>query len=401
VTRRVAVVGAGMAAARLAQQLLALAPPGHVEVTLYGREPHAPYNRALLTDTLTGRYRAADLALPTAGATLRPGTDVVAVDPAARTLTTAGGRRERYDTLVLATGAAPVPLPGAAAARPDPRGGGPGPAHVLRSLADAGRLAAALPGARRCAVAGGGLLGVGVARALAARGLAVTLVHRAGHLMERHLDPRAGAAVARALTGMGVAVETGTEARAAGRTRLELPGGRALDADLVVTACGTRPRTALARAAGIAVRTGVVVDDRLATSAPHVYAIGDCAEHRGTVHGTAGPAWEQADTLAARLCGARPDARWTGTRPAVRLTAGPLEVAAFGDPNPGDGTDTLCLADATRGTYKALVMRGERLAGAVLVGDLATAGDLARVHERDEPLPPDPLDLLTTEGAHA
>jgi assimilatory nitrate reductase electron transfer subunit len=400
VTRRIAVVGAGMAAARLARQLLALAPAGTVDVTLYGREPHAPYNRTLLADTLTGRHDPAGLALPTGGARLRPGAEVTAIDPATRTLTTAGGRRAEWDALVLATGAAPVVprIPGLTGGPAGPPAG----VHLLRSIDDARRLAAAVPAARSCAVAGGGILGVAAARALAALGLHVTVVHRAGHLMERHLDARAGAAVARVLTGLGITVETEREITARTGTRLHLSGGGTLDADLVVLACGVLPRTRLAAATGLAVRTGTVVDDHLATSAPHVYAVGDCAEHRGTVHGQAGPAWEQADVLAARLSGADPAARYRGTRPAARLTAGPLEVAAFGDTaHPAAGTDTLCLADATRGTYKALAMRGDRLTGAVLVGDLATAGDLARVHERDEPLPPQPLDLLTTQGVHS
>ncbi|MFC5720500.1 NAD(P)/FAD-dependent oxidoreductase [Streptomyces gamaensis] len=375
--RRIVVVGAGMAAARFAQQLSAATPDGEADIVLYGREPHAPYNRTRLTDVLAGRYRDTALTLATGGSTIRTGTDVVAVDPAARTLRTASGETVRYDELVLATGAAPL--------RARTRR-----AYVLRGLDDCRRLAAALPGARRALVVGGGVLGVSTAVALAARGPEVHLVHRGPYLMERHLDPGAATAVRRALEALGVTVHFG-------------PDRPPPDPGLTVAARGVRPRTRLARAAGLAVRTGVLVDDTLATSAPGIHAIGDCAEHLGTVHGTAEAAWEQADVLAARLSGARPDACYTGSPRLLRLTAGPLEIAAFGDPaEHAAADDTVRLTDATRGTYKALALRGARLAAAVLVGDTAAAGDLChacREHERSTGPAPDPVHLLTTRGA--
>jgi assimilatory nitrate reductase electron transfer subunit len=403
-TRRIAVVGAGMAAARFAQQTLAHAPAGEVQLTLFGHEPHAPYNRALLADVLTGRYRPESIALPTGGADIRHGCEVVALDPRARTLRTATGESVSYDTLVLATGANPV-LPPIRNLHSTVGTGLKEGVHAFRTLADCVRLAEAAANATRAVVVGGGVLGVSAARALAALGLPVEIVHQAPHLMERHLDEEAGQTVRRALLAMGAAVYTENRARALhgaeGVTGLELAGGHVLDTDLVVLACGVRPRSALAKAAGLTVRRGVVVDDTLATSAPDVYAIGDCAEHRGTVHGLSGPAWEQADVLAGRLSGARPHAVHTGSRVLARLSAGAIEIAAFGDVTDADrDTDVLRLTDATRGSYKKLVMRDDRLVGAILVGDLATVGDLTHAYEREEPLPPDPLHLLTTQGAH-
>ncbi|MEX2980510.1 NAD(P)/FAD-dependent oxidoreductase [Streptomyces sp. C36] len=412
--RRIAVAGAGMAAARFAHQALSLAGPGELEITLYGREPHAPYNRALLTGVLAGRYGPAAPGLPTGGAVVRAGTEVTALDPAARTLRTATGETARYDALVLATGAAPLPPPAPAAPVADRRETNGRPAerhtprrgvHVLRSLADAARLTEDVPLARRATVVGGGALGVDAARVLAERGLPVRLVHRAPHLMNRHLDAGAAAVVRRGLEAAGVTVTTGHEVTAllGGRrvTGLAFADGGRHATDLVVFAQGVRPRTRLARAAGLTVRDGVVVDDTLATSAPGVYAIGDCAEHRGVVHGRAEAAWAQADVLAARLSGARPDARHAGSPRYLRLSAGGLQIAAIGDCTGDDGphTDSVHLADATRGTYKKLLLRGDRLVGAVLVGDLTGVADLTAVHERGEPLPRDPLHLLTTEGA--
>ncbi|MFJ2738706.1 NAD(P)/FAD-dependent oxidoreductase [Streptomyces sp. NPDC087440] len=494
--RRIAVIGAGMAAARFAQQTLAQAPPGALDLTLYGHEPHAPYNRALLAGVLDGRYPPEALTLPTGGATIRTGTEVVAVDTAAHTLHTASGETHTYDTLVLATGANPVlppirnlhtsliaaplghPAPPAApfgrpasaaapsapplaapppwAAGPPPGGGtggqGGGPSrsrptpgtpaqprhrpptpakppartrtaetpphadlkqgvHPFRTLSDCTRLAeatATLSTTPRAIVIGGGLLGVSATRALTALGLPTELIHQAPYLMERHLDEQAATTVRRALESMGAAVYTDNRARALHGTTtvtgVELANGHVLSCDLVVLACdlvvlacGVRPRTGLARAAGIEVRRGIVVDDTLATSAPDVYAIGDCTEHRGAVHGVTGPAWAQADTLAARLSGADPYAAYTGAHAAARLTAGALEIAAFGEVTDSAG-DALRLADGTRGaygSYKKLVMRGDRLVGAILVGDLTAIGDLTRTYERGEPLPPRPLDLLT------
>ncbi|WP_425581632.1 NAD(P)/FAD-dependent oxidoreductase [Streptomyces stramineus] len=398
---RIAVVGAGMAAARFAQQFSALGGAG--EIVLYGAEPRAPYNRVLLADVLTGRYDAQAIALPTGAAVVRTGREVTALDPAARTVRFADGTTAAHDVLVLATGANPVLPPIRGLHAPD--GGLKEGVHSFRTVADCGRLAADAAHASRAVVVGGGVLGVSAARALAAAGLPVEIVHQAPHLVERHLDEEAGAVLRRGLAELGVESYPGNRARAlrgTGRvTGVELATGHVLDTDLVVLACGVAPRTGLARAAGLPVAAGITVDDTLAC-APGVYAIGDCAEHRGAVHGLAGPAWEQADVLAARLSGADPAARYTGTRPYARLTAGPLEYAAFGDcadPGPAGGTDVLRLSDATRGSYKKLVLRGDRLVGGILLGDLAAVGALTRVFERDEQLPADPLDLLTIQGA--
>ncbi|MFE6687513.1 NAD(P)/FAD-dependent oxidoreductase [Streptomyces sp. NPDC057743] len=402
--RRIAVVGAGMAAARFAERYHALGGTGRV--TLYGAEPRAPYNRVLLAEVLAGRFDAEAIALPIGAAAVRPGCEVVSVDTAAHTLTLADGEGAEYDELVLATGANPVLPPVRGLRRPDGQGLRAG-VHALRTLADCARLAQDAAGAKRAVVVGGGVLGVSAARALAALGIQVEIVHQGPYLIERQLDADASAALRGGLRALGVESYLGNRARALTEDgEVELASGYRLGTDLLVLACGVRPRTALAHAAGLRVDTGIVVDDALAASAPHVHAIGDCTQHRGTVHGLAGPAWEQADVLAARLSGNAPDARYTGSRPLARLSAGPLEYAAFGEvhldeADPGDdpGLAVVRLTDTTRGSYKKLVLRGDRLVGAILLGDLTTVGDLARALERDEPLPDHPLHLLTTLGA--
>ncbi|MFD9523144.1 FAD-dependent oxidoreductase, partial [Streptomyces sp. NPDC059979] len=186
-------------------------------------------------------------------------------------------------------------------------------------------------------------------------------------------------------------------------TGVELADGYRLDADVVVLACGVRPRTGLAQAAGLEVRKGIVVDDRLRTSDPRIHAIGDCAEHAGQVYGLAGAALEQADALAAVLTGGG-SARYTGTRALTRLTLGgaengSLDLAAFGETTPRPGDDVVRLADATRRTYRKVVLRGGDLVGGVLLGELSTVGALARTWEGGES-PHDLFHLLTDDGGH-
>ncbi len=393
----VVVIGAGLAGTRVAQRLGA-------GTVLIGEEEHTPYNRVLLAEVLAGRYGPDVIALPSPpGPVLR--TRAVRVDRAERRVHCADGSVVPYGTLVLATGSNPVlpPLRGlfAPGARELPGG-----VHAFRTMDDCLALSAALAPGVRAVVIGGGLLGVSAARALAVRGAQVVLVQQAERLMERQLDPAASELVRRHLTDLGVEVHTECRVRGVGVTdgavrRVELADGFLLDTDLTVLACGVRPRTGLAQAAGLDVRRGVVVDDLLRTSDPHIRAVGDCAEHAGRVYGLATPAVKQADTLAAALGhgpadGAAPRP-YTGTRTLTRLTLpgpGPLDLAAFGDPEPRPDDDVVQLADATRGTYRKVVVRGGRLVGGVLLGELAAVGTLARAWEADDPLPDDDSPLL-------
>ncbi|WP_251093278.1 FAD-dependent oxidoreductase [Streptomyces sp. Caat 7-52] len=398
---RVVVIGAGLAGVRLARRLGELgAPPA----LLVGEEEHAPYNRVLLAEVLAGRYAPEVIALPRPAGLLR--TRVTAIDRAARTLACADGTSIGYGTLVLATGSNPVLPPLRGLFGPDHRL--PEGVHAFRTMDDCLRLARAVRPGVRAVVIGGGLLGVSAARALAVRGAQVMLAQQAERLMERQLDPDASRLVLRHLTDLGVEVHTECRVRdvrcVGGTVRsVELADGYALDADLVVLACGVRPRTGLAEQAGLAVRKGVLVDDALRTSDPHIHAVGDCAQHDGTVYGLAAPALEQADALAALLAGDM-RARYGGTRSLTRLTLtgpdSPFDLAAFGETEPRPGDDVVRLADATRGTYRKVVVRDDRLVGGVLVGELGTVGALARAWEGAEPLPDDGplLHLLTNDG---
>ncbi|CAM5492342.1 MULTISPECIES: NAD(P)/FAD-dependent oxidoreductase [Streptomyces] len=398
---RVVVIGSGLAGVRLARRLGELGTP----VTLIGEEEHPPYNRVLLAEVLAGRYRPEVIALPAPAELVR--ARVTGIDRDRRTVVCADGAEIAYGRLVLATGSNPVlpPLRGLFTADHElPEG-----VHAFRTLDDCLGLSAAVRPGVRAVVIGGGLLGVSAARALAVRGAQVVLAQQSERLMERQLDPAASALVRRHLTGLGVEVHTECRVRdvrcVGGAVRsVEMADGYALDADLVVPACGVHPRVSLAQAAGLDVAKGVVVDDELRTSDPYIHAVGDCVQHAGTVYGLATPALEQADALAALLAGDTA-ARYTGTRSLTRLTLtgpdSPFDLAAFGETEVLPGDDVVQLADATRGTYRKVVVRDDRLVGGVLVGELGTVGALARAWEGAEPLPSDGgplLHLLTNDG---
>ena len=372
--RRIAVIGHGMAGSRLVSELLDRDPG--LRITVYGEEAHPAYNRILLADVLAGGRRADRIRLPERhqGADVRTGVAVTAIDRSGRVITGSDKSRTRYDALVLATGSSPVlpPLRGLRDGRGELRRG----VFSFRTLDDCEDLLAAVPGARRAVVIGGGLLGVAASRALAQRGLPVELVHQAPYLMERNLDRPAAAVLYRRLAALGVTAYLECRARAVVGTRsdpyavggVELAGRQLLDCDLVVIACGTRPRVRLARESGLAVARGVLVDDRLRSIAdPAVHAIGDCAEHRGRVYGFVEPAWEQAAVLAGVLTGA--PAEYRGSRPVTRLAVAGIDVIAFGEAQAvAGGVEVIRAGDAAAGMYRKLVKRGQAVVGGILIG---------------------------------
>ena len=394
------VVGSGMAATRLVEELVARGVAGTTDVTVLGDEPHAPYNRILLSAVLEGTHRSESLTLRTPGwyaeqgLDLRLGTRVVELDRAARTVTLADGTEVGYDRLVLATGSIPTLPPIRGLVRMD---GTLHPAvHAFRSLDDCRRLVEALPTARRAVVVGGGLLGLQVARALSVRGLATEVVEGGEHLLRSQVGAPAGAVLARGLGRLGTTVYTG--ARAVRLTErpdhqgLVLDNGYTLETDLVVLTAGGRPSTAVARRAGLTVRRGVVVDERLrSVDDPHVHAIGDCAETRtpdgeGRTTGFVPPAWEQAGVVAAHLAGQ--DATWTGDRSVARLRATDLDVAVLGDPERAEG-QVVEVTNPVLGTHRKLVVRDGVLVAATLVGDLSRIGLLTQHYDRGTVLGPD------------
>ncbi|MDN4171936.1 FAD-dependent oxidoreductase [Nocardioides sp. SOB77] len=392
---RVVVVGAGMAAVRLGE---GLAAGGAHDVTLLGDEPHAPYNRILLSAVLEGTHDPAALAMPLPdGVDLRLGTRVVEVHRDEREVELADRSRVPYDALVLATGSIPTLPPIRGLVRVDGRLHEK--VHAFRSLADCRRLDAAVSGARRAVVVGGGLLGLQVARALSVRGLDVEVVEGGEHLLRSQVDAQAGRIIARDLTRLGATVYAGTRAVRLTDAGLVLDTGVTLDTDLVVLTAGGRPSTALARRAGLEVRRGVVVDDLLRTSDPRILAIGDCAQHRGRTTGFVPPAWEQARLAAAHLAG-EPVA-YTGTRSVARLRATGLDVAVLGDPTTTQG-EVVEVTNPVVGSHRRLVVREGRIVAGVLVGDLSRIGLITQHYDRGTVLgPTEPGRLLMPDAVTA
>jgi nitrite reductase (NADH) large subunit len=361
------IIGNGMAAARLVDEVGKRAL-GRYAIAVVGEEPRLAYNRVLLSSLLADEVAAADIELKPArwwrdrGVTLRYGSRATAIDVAARTITLADGTRLAYSKAVIATGSRPIRLtmPGMDL---------PG-VTTFRDIGDVDAMRTAAPGAR-VVVIGGGLLGLEAAHGLVKSGARVTLVHLMDRLMERQLDAAAADMLRRAVEARGVEVLLEAQTvRVVGAQRaeaVELKDGRRLEADLVVVAVGVRPNATLAAAAGLAVDRGVAVDDHLQTSAPGLFAIGECVEHRGQCYGLVEPGYEQATVLARRLAGH--DARYPGSILATNLKVSGVDVFSAGDFLGGPGTEPLVLQDPGLGVYRKLVIAQDRLVGAVLCGD--------------------------------
>ncbi|MDE2575951.1 MAG: NAD(P)/FAD-dependent oxidoreductase [Rhodospirillales bacterium] len=367
---RLVLVGNGMAGMRAIEEILDRAPD-RFAITVFGAEPHGAYNRILLSPVLAGEKRFADILThdrawyAARGIELITGEAVVAIDRAARRVRGAAGTERGYDVLLLATGSTPLMLDLPGAGLPGVRG--------FRDIADVEAMLAG--GARRAVVIGGGLLGLEAAHGLARRGMAVSVVHLMASLMERQLDPLSAGLLRADLVARGIEVHTAATTRAIlgdDQVRaVELACGTTIPADLVVMAAGIRPAVALARAAGLACGRGITVDDALRTSDAAIFAVGECAEHRGQVFGLVAPLWEMARIAAGHIAGQETSA-FAAAPPATRLKVSGIDMFSAGDFADGAGREVLTFQDRARGIHKRLVLHADRLIGAVLYGD---AGD--------------------------
>jgi nitrite reductase (NADH) large subunit len=365
---RLVIVGGGMAAARLINRLSELAPDRY-QITLISAEPSMPYDRVQLSSVLAGERSGShgDIGLITPEATKRilffQGQRVKSISPATKRVMLADCSMIAYDKLVLATGSAPIrlPLPGA-----DLDG-----VHTFRDLADVDALSR-IEG--RAIVIGGGLLGLEAAHGLVKRGLDVTVVHLMPWLMERQLDSEAGGLLRIELERRGItfALEAESEAIIGGERveGLKLKSGEVIPCDHLIMAVGIRPEKTLADAAGLKVGRGISVNDQLITSDGDIFAIGECAEHRGVTYGLVWPVNEQADVLAAHLAG-DDHAAYGGSAIFTSLKISGVQLFSAGDFSDEAAGDRLFFRDPERGIYKKLVVRDDRLAGAVLLGDAA------------------------------
>jgi nitrite reductase (NADH) large subunit len=369
--QRLLLVGNGMAGMRTIDEILAR-DRERFDIEVIGAEPHPNYNRILLSSVLAGEKEIDEIVLHSRewyeknSIKLSLGEAAVKLDAGAKTITTASGRATGYDTLVLATGSRPVVPPVAGLELPG--------VCAFRNIADLELMGEASRRGGRAVVVGGGLLGLEAAFGLMKRGMTVTVLHLMQSLMERQLDEAAGLLLQRDLERSGITVLTKAQTEAiVGNNHVkavQLADGRERAADLVVFAVGVRPNIDLARAAGLDVNRGIIVDDFMATSEPGIFAVGECIEHHGQTFGLVGPLWEQARVCAGALCGDLP-VRYVAPVPHTSLKVTGVDVFSAGVLEArDDGDEELTLRDACRGQYKKLVLREGRLAGAILYGEI-------------------------------
>ena len=379
--KKLVVVGNGMAGIRTVEELLELAPDLY-DIVVFGAEPHPNYNRVLLSTVLCGERAIDEIVVnPPAwyaenGIRLHLGRRVIRIDRARRQVRGEDGTEEPYDRLLIATGSTPFvpPIPGK-----DLEG-----VIAYRDIEDTRTMIECAQRYRHAVVIGGGLLGLEAANGLAARGMQVHVVHLGQWLMDRQLDRDAATLLRQSLESRGIRFVL--EARTAeliGNTRrrveaVRLADGSRIPADLVVMAAGIRPETALAEAAGLHCRRGVVVDDTMQTvTDPRIYAVGECAEHRGIAYGLVAPVYEQAKVCATHLAQVGTN-RYRGSQTSARLkvagidlfSAGNVMGAASGRPDDA-GCEEIVMSDPYAGVYRKLVLKNETLVGACLYGEAA------------------------------
>jgi len=372
VSEPLVIVGNGMAAARLVDEL-AKTSLGRYAVAVIGEEPRLAYNRVLLSSVLAGETGSHEIELRPAdwwrhrGVTVRYGYRVTEIDTGRRELKIEGEESMEYSKLVLATGSTPLRLnvPGADLAG----------VHTFRDTRDVDLLLTLAAAKKRVVVVGGGLLGLEAAYGLAKAGAPVTLLHLMDRLMERQLDGPAADLLKTLVERKGIRILLNASTKCIhgdGHVEaVELADGSRIEADAVIFAAGIKPNIALAKDAGIAVNRGIVVNDVMQTASPDIFALGECAEHRGTCYGLVEPAYEQARVLARHLAG-RP-AAYQGSVVSTNLKVSGVSVFSAGDFMGGEGSENLVLSDRRRGTYKKLVIADGRLTGAVLIGDTVDA----------------------------
>lgn len=403
---RLVVVGNGMAGARFLEELVARGGLDRCEVTVFGEEPGGCYNRILLSDVLNGSRQASDIWLNPAGwyaendLTLHAGERVTEIDRERRTVRSETGREVVYDVLVLATGSRPF-VPPMDGLRLEDGSEKPG-VFVFRTLDDCRKIAGWATKSRKAAVIGGGLLGLEAARGLQEHGVEVHVVHQSDHLMNAQLDPEGGALLRSRMEAMGIhlhlsrstSVVLGTDQV----TGLRFADGSGLECDMVVVACGIRPNVELARECGLDVDRAILVDDQLRShSDPHIYGVGECVQHRGVTYGLVAPLWEQAAVLADVLTGG--ERRYEGSKTVTRLKVMGVELSAMGLTRPESEADEVVqFIEPRRGIYKKLIVRNDRLVGAILLGDAARAPYLMQAFDRGTPVPEDRAALLFDLG---
>ncbi len=371
---KLVLVGNGMAGMRTLEELLKAAPDMY-DITVFGDEPHPNYNRIMLSPVLAGEQTVEQIVLNSRdwyaehGITLHTGKRIVKIDRKNRFVEADDGTRESYDRLLLATGSKSFILPVPGADLPGVVG--------FRDIADVDAMIAAAGQYKHAVVIGGGLLGLEAANGLKQRGMDVSVVHIAPWLLERQMDEPASRLLQKSLEEKGLKFllqkQTAELVRGeSGRVcALKFKDGETIAADLVVMAVGIRPNTQLAESAGLQCSArpgGLLVNDTMQTFDPRIYAVGECVNHRGIAYGLVAPLWEQARVCANHLA-EHGVARYQGSMTSTKLKVTGIDLFSAGNFVGGEGHEEIVFQDAGRGSYKKLVLKDNKLAGAVLYGD--------------------------------
>jgi nitrite reductase (NADH) large subunit len=368
--QRLVLIGNGMAGMSVVEQIVQL-NPNLYEITVIGEEPYPNYNRIQLSYVLEGSKTIDDIILNDKAwyqehnITLLTGTAVERIDTDRKELYTDAGQRIPYDQAIVATGSKPIrlPIPGA-----DKQG-----VMGFRDIRDCETMLEAAKTYRSAVVIGGGLLGLEAASGLKKLGMDVTVVHLADWLMERQLDGPAAAMLKAELEKQGLrfllSTKTAEILGAERVTGLRFADGTELEADLVIMAAGISPNTSVAKSSGLEVRRGIVVNDYMQTSAPDVYAVGECNEHNGVCYGLVAPLYEQGAVLAKRLCG-QPVEPYQGSDVYTKLKISGVDVFSAGEHMEQQGDEVIRVQDHWKNKYKKLILRDRKVVGSVLFGDV-------------------------------
>jgi len=367
--QRLVVIGNGMAPGRALDGLFEKKPDAY-DVTIFNAEPRVNYDRIMLSPILSGEKSFDQIVIhgdgwyEKHGVTLHKGATVTAIDRTAKTVTSARGLTVAYDKLIIATGSVPIILPV--------------PGHKLagvltyRDLDDVQAMLLAAKSRGSAIVIGGGLLGLEAAVGLKDQGMDVTVIHLASTLMERQLDAPSGHLLQRAIEARGIKVLTKASTKAIlGEKKVEallLDDGTRLPADLIVMAVGIKPNAGIAKSAGLATGRGITVSPSMQTSDPDIYALGECAEFEGQVFGLVAPLYDMAGVLAAHLAGDTTP-QFAPSAVATKLKVTGIELFSAGDFAQGPDREEIVFQDPACGVYKRLVLRHNKIIGAVLYGD--------------------------------
>ncbi|TPE69970.1 nitrite reductase large subunit NirB [Halalkalibacterium halodurans] len=399
---KLVVVGNGMAGIRTVEELFERGGHERYEVTVVGEEPHVNYNRILLSSVLASEANMEDIELNSLDwyrendVTLYRSEKVTKLDRKKKVVLTDKGQKIAYDKVILATGSHPfmLPLPGS-----DLEG-----VIAFRNIEDCETMIETAKNYKKAVVIGGGLLGIEAARGLLNLGMEVEVVHIFDYLMERQLDRTAANILRTELEnqGMKFLLEKQTEAIIGkGRVeRVKFKDGTETRADLVVMAVGIRPNHEVASASGIEVNRGIVVDDYMQTSDPDVYAVGECAEHRGMVYGLVAPLWEQGKILANALMDNK-DEKYEGSVLYSKLKVSGVQVFSVGEFQEQDDAKSVSMLDEFAGIYKKIVTRGDKIVGSILVGDTSESTILLNQIIKGVPFEGSPMQLLRSHVGSA